>query len=396
MDQAAAQSRRSGEDQIMNISNARVIDAGRAVEVELDGRLHRFHAVWLRDNACDAATRSPGNGQRLITILDIPGETRIIEARQGPGGLSLCFGPEGKTVEFEARWLAHNAYDGSAAKTAGWTGPDITRWDSAMRNEVPSESWPVVTADRGALGRWLSAVRRYGFAVMTDMPTEPGMLCKVAELFGYVRETNYGRFFEVRAEVNPNNLAYTNLGLQAHTDNPYRDPVPTLQILACLENTVEGGDSIVVDGFKVAERLQAEDPEGFELLSSHCARFAYEGVKGVRLRAKRPMIELGPDGELIAIRFNNRSAAAFRDIPYEVMEAFYAAYRRFAELVEDPSMEVTFKLKPGELFIVDNTRVLHARKSFSGSGRRWLQGCYADKDGLLSTLVAIEEEGSAE
>ncbi len=208
-----------------------------------------------------------------------------------------------------------------------------------------------------------------------------------------MRETNYGRWFEVRAEVNPNNLAYTNLGLQAHTDNPYRDPVPTLQILACLENSVDGGDSIVVDGFKVAERLKSESPHGFELLSKHCARFAYDGSTGVRLHAKRPMIELGPDGELIAIRFNNRSAAAFTDVPYGDMEDFYRAYRRFAELIEDPAMEVTFKLKPGELFIVDNTRVLHARKSFSGSGKRWLQGCYADKDGLFSTLAAIEEEG---
>jgi gamma-butyrobetaine dioxygenase len=197
----------------------------------------------------------------------------------------------------------------------------------------------------------------------------------------------------VRAEVNPNNLAYTNLGLQAHTDNPYRDPVPTLQILACLENSVEGGDSIVVDGFKVVERLKAENPKGFELLSGHAARFAYEGSAGVRLRSKRPMIELGPDGELIAIRFNNRSLAAATDVPYEDMADYYAAYRRFAELIEDPAMEVTFKLKPGELFIVDNTRVLHARKSFSGTGKRWLQGCYADKDGLYSTLSAIEEEG---
>ena len=77
-----------------------------------------------------------------------------------------------------------------------------------------------------------------------------------------MRETNYGRWFEVRAEVNPNNLAYTNLGLQAHTDNPYRDPVPTLQLLACIENSVEGGESIVVDGFTAAERLQAGEPEG--------------------------------------------------------------------------------------------------------------------------------------
>jgi gamma-butyrobetaine dioxygenase len=104
------------------------------------------------------------------------------------------------------------------------------------------------------------------------------------------------------------------------------------------------------------------------------------------------MIELGPDGELIAIRFNNRSAAAFTDVPYDDMEGYYEAYRRFAEIIEDPAMEVTFKLQPGELFIVDNMRVLHARKDFSSSGTRWLQGCYADKDGLLSTLAAIEHE----
>jgi len=218
----------------------------------------------------------------------------------------------------------------------------------------------------------------------------------VAELFGFVRETNYGRWFEVRAEVNPNNLAYTNLGLQAHTDNPYRDPVPTMQILACLENTVEGGDSIVVDGFAVAARLKVENPRSFDLLSRYLARFEYAGAAGVRLRAKKPFIELSPDGEIIAIRFNNRSAAPIVDVPYDDMTDYYLAYRRFAEILEDASMEVTFKLQPGELFIVDNTRVLHARKAFSGTGKRWLQGCYPDKDGLLSTLAAIEEESLKE
>jgi gamma-butyrobetaine dioxygenase len=378
----------------MQVSEPKVIDGGQAVEMMLGAERHRFHALWLRDNARDEKTRSPGNGQRLITILDIPAETKIAEARATGGTLSLHFEPEGRTIDFDGQWLARHAYDRHEARQPGWTGKQIERWDQRLLNHVPVESWTDATNDRRALGRWLSAVRRYGFAVMTDTPTEPGTLCKVAELFGYVRETNYGRFFEVRAEVNPNNLAYTNLGLQAHTDNPYRDPVPTLQILACLENSVEGGDSIVVDGFKVVERLKAEDPRGFELLAGHAARFAYEGSAGVRLRAKRPMIELGPDGELIAVRFNNRSLAAATDVPYEDMADYYAAYRRFAELIEDPTMEVTFKLKPGELFIVDNTRVLHARKSFSGTGKRWLQGCYADKDGLYSTLAAIEEEGA--
>ena len=77
----------------------------------------------------------------------------------------------------------------------------------------------------------------------SSTPVESGALFKVAALFGYIRETNYGRHFEVRTEVNPSNLAYTGLGLQAHTDNPYRDPVPTLQILYCLENSARGGET---------------------------------------------------------------------------------------------------------------------------------------------------------
>ncbi len=84
------------------------------------------------------------------------------------------------------------------------------------------------------------------------------------------------------------------------------------------------------------------------------------------------------------------------DVPFEKMGAWYAAYRRFGEIIDDPAMEVTFRLEPGEAFIVDNTRVLHARKGYSGAGSRWLQGCYADKDGLRSTLAAMQRANAAE
>ncbi len=266
------------------------------------------------------------------------------------------------------------------------------RWDRGLDVEALAADRAAIARDPRALCRWLGFVRSHGFALLRGVPVESGALCAVAELFGYVRETNYGRWFEVRAEVDPNNLAYTNLGLQAHTDNPYRDPVPGLQLLACLRNAVEGGESMVVDGFRIAAILQAENPRAFDLLSRHCARFAYAGSQGVRLAAKKPIIELGADGELVAIRFNNRSAAPLVDVPYDDMAEYYAAYRRFAELVEDPAFSVRFRLQPGELFIVDNTRILHARTAFSGTGSRWLQGCYADRDGLLSTLAALEQQ----
>ena len=376
----------------MPISKATIIDDGKALDLAwASGMSARFHAVWLRDNALDGATRSATNGQRLITVLDIPAATRLSAAEIAKtGDVTLTFTPEGKTLSYPAAWLAQHVYDRKAEQRAGWVSPEIETWDGTLAVKTPVVSYERGTAGHAEFGRWLAGVRRYGFGVMTSVPTRSGALVDVARMFGFVRETNYGPWFEIRAEVNPNNLAYTNLGLQAHTDNPYRDPVPTLQLLSCLENTVEGGESVVVDGFRAAQRLRDESPGGFALLTRHCARFEYAGSAGVRLQSKRPMIELGPDGELIAIRFNNRSAAAFTDIPYEDMEAYYAAYRRFAEILEDPAMEITFKLQPGELFIVDNTRVLHARKAFSSSGTRWLQGCYADKDGLLSTLAAIE------
>jgi gamma-butyrobetaine dioxygenase len=380
----------------VKINAVEILDEGRATRITWnDGCTARFHALWLRDNALDAKTRSSVNGQRLITVLDITPLTRIGSIAVAPnGGLSVTFVPEAHESIFPAGWLRERIYDKVAAIGRGWVPPEIELWDGALQKQVPTGSYARLRTDRCALGEWLAAVRRHGFAMLTEVPRESGTLCEVVGLFGYVRETNYGRWFEVRAEVNPTNLAYTNLGLQAHTDNPYRDPVPTLQLLSCLENTVEGGDSIVVDGFMAATRLRRENAKGFDLLSRYPARFEYAGSPQVRLRAKRPFIELGPDGEMIATRFNNRSAAPIVDVPYDEMPEFYAAYRRFSEILEDPRMEVRFKLAPGSLFIVDNTRVMHARSRFSGSGRRWLQGCYADKDGLLSTLAAIEAEAA--
>jgi len=356
------------------------------------GESLRFHAIWLRDNAWDAATRAPGNGQRLIALRDIPPDTRIVSAVVNAATLTVHFAPEDKSVDYDIAWLQANAYDRVAPREPGWTGDTITTWDSGLMNGVPVADFRAVKSAPAALRDWLFQVRRFGFGKLTGGPIEAGALLQVAALFGYVRETNYGVYFEVRAEVNPTNLAYTGLGLQAHTDNPYRDPVPTMQILYCLENSAEGGENMVVDGFRAAQRLKSEDPAGFELLTQHCARYEYAGEAGVCLRARRPMIELAPDGEILAIRFNNRSTAAITDVPFDAMAGYYAAYRRLGEIIDDPQMEVTFRLDPGECFIVDNTRVLHARKAYAGVGKRWLQGCYPDRDGLLSTLAALEQD----
>jgi [2-(trimethylamino)ethyl]phosphonate dioxygenase len=367
----------------------------QTAQIESEGQIlrvgsRRFHAVWLRDNALDAKSRDPGNGQRLITLADIPSDLAISHATVVNDQVEVRFAPEDKTVHYPLGWLEVNAYDRQQESTPGQLPDHCQIWDAKLNAEVPTAPLLDLQESPNHLRNWLTDIRRFGFAKVTGMDPRPGKLFDIVDLFGFVRETNYGRHFEVRTEVNPVNLAYTGLGLQAHTDNPYRDPVPTLQVLACLENSADGGENMVVDGFACARRLLAEDPEGYDLLTRNTVRYSYAGSTDVSLHSRRPIIETLPNGTLQAIRFNARSAAPITEVPFEDMVRFYEAYRRLSDIIDDPEMEVTFKLAPGEAFLVDNTRVLHARKGYSGAGTRWLQGCYADKDGLLSTLNTLE------
>ena len=353
----------------------------------------RFHAVWLRDNAPDAQTRSPENGQKLITVGDIPADTAIAAATVDGERLTVSFRPENRTVGYDLGWLRRNAYDRPARRGRGWVASGIETWDRRSLAAIPEADLASLKADSARLRDWLAAVVRFGFGRIVAGPARPGALFEVVDLFGYVRETNYGRHFEVRTEVHPTNLAFSPLALQAHTDNPYRDPVPTLQVLYCLEDAAEGGETIVVDGFRAVERLAEESPAHVEVLSAYCARFRYAGDPATDLCARRPIVELAPDGALVAIRFNNRSLAAVTDVPFGRMADWYAAYRRLGEIVDEGAMQVMLRLEPGECLLLDNTRVLHGRRAYSGSGRRWLQGCYADKDGLLSRLAVLSAAG---
>lgn len=350
----------------------------------------RFHGNWLRDNALDEQTRSPGNGQKLVSVMSLP-ELSLIENAQFDNGTDLIvqFVNNPAAYFFPIKWLEKHQYDRTPTKLRGWVSKNLRLWRHGLDTTELTATYSSLQQSNTSLCAWLAQIERYGFALLDDIPPEADGLLDVVKLFGYVRETNYGKTFEVRSEINPSNLAYTGLGLQAHTDNPYRDPAPTMQILACMENSAEGGESMVVDGFHAASQLREESETHFDLLSRYPARFGYSGSTNVMLESKRPMIELGVDGELISVRFNNRSAAPFSDIPFETMQDYYQAYRHFAKIISRENAKVTFKLHPRQLFIVDNTRVLHSRTAFSGTGTRWLRGCYPDKDGMLSTLNAL-------
>jgi len=154
-----------------------------------------------------------------------------------------------------------------------------------------------------------------------------------------------------------------------------------------------GGDTGLLDGFAAAAALRATDAESFDTLARTPVPFGYID-KETELRASLPLIQLSPCGRVRGVRFNNRSARPLR-LPYAEVIAFYAAYRRWAELLARPERQLNLRLVPGDCLVFDNTRVLHARTAFgvtAGSPGRHLQGCYADLDGLASTLAVLRRE----
>ena len=56
------------------------------------------------------------------------------------------------------------------------------------------------------------------------------------------------------------------------------------------------------------------------------------------------------------------------------MDKYYEAYRVFAALINDCPDRVEFRLRPGEMVVFNNRRMLHGRKAFSvGEGSRHFQ-----------------------
>ena len=108
--------------------------------------------------------------------------------------------------------------------------------------------------------RLLQALADHGFALLHQVPLEPGQVAAVGDRLGHVRVTNYGRLFDVVSIPNPNNLAFTAVGLGVHTDNPYRDPTPGLQLLHCLEAGAPGGDTLLVRRHSCRRRVAPAAP----------------------------------------------------------------------------------------------------------------------------------------
>lgn len=356
--------------------------------LSIDNVLTAFPPFWLRDNCPCESCRDPRSKQKLFQPTELVREIDIDASREVGDAIIITFSPDGHQSVFSRQWLMAQRSPTPAGPRELWHGVDLDK-------RVGCTEWSRYLNDERERLRVLRDVERLGFAMLRGTPPTERTVLDIARTFGFVRETNYGELFDVRVEAQPTNLAFSALAIPPHTDNPYRDPVPTMQLLHCLVNSVSGGESGLVDGFTAATMLRDESPEYFAVLSGTPVTFAWSDDRNV-LTATRSIIELDQRGGLRSVRLNSRSMQALR-LDYDDVLAYYDAYLAFSDIVNRPALAQTFRLDVGDCLIFDNTRLLHSRTAFdpSGVGRRHLQGCYADLDGLASSVAVLERSLSA-
>ena len=232
---------------------------------------------------------------------------------------------------------------------------------------------------------------KYGFVIFENVPTQENFIVNFANSIGSIRRTNFGEFFNVKSKPNPNDLAYTSLPLAPHTDNPYRKPVPCIQLLHCIENEVGGGLSTLVDGLAVTEELKKEHPSFFQILTEIKVRFQFVD-DNVVLEDWAEMIQLDENKRLKQVRFSPR----LDFVPLmdkEKLELYYAARNKISEMYNSEKFRIEFKLKPGDLLMMDNYRLLHGRTEYNANeGNRFLQGCYIDYDSTEGKLKHLKRK----
>ncbi|WP_017902437.1 TauD/TfdA family dioxygenase, partial [Pseudomonas asplenii] len=301
---------------------------------------------------------------------------------------SLCIDwQDGHASRFDPGWLRAHAYDDASRAERQAGKPKSRLWNSQL--ELPVFDYADLRNDPQALLQWLLALRDTGLTQVRGVPTEPGTLTEVAKLISFIRQTNFGVLFDVQSKADADSNAYTAFNLPLHSDLPTRELQPGLQFLHCLVNEAKGGESIFVDGFAIADALRREDPAAFRALCEIPVEFRNKD-RHSDYRCLAPVIALDSLGQVSEVRMANFLRGPF-DASVAQMPVLYGAYRRFIAMTREARFRVVRRLEPGQLWCFDNRRTLHARNAFDPtSGARHFQGCYIDRDELLSRILVLQ------
>ena len=361
---------------------------GTRIAVEFDdGSAGRLSTRWLR-LACECEIcGDTASGKRWLTPADVPADIRAASIEVSSDGKMDVVWQDGHVSRFAAGFLAVPA---GCAGDFGAPRFQPELWSGDLAARLGRFAFDAVVEDDEALFHSLRALRDHGIAMLTGVPAEPEATLRVAGRYGPVRETSYGKVFDLISRPDARVAGETARAQIPHTDEPFRYSPPGFIFFHAIRTGAgSGGTSLMVDGFQVAERMRTNSPKLFDLLARHGVTFHREHAGDVFFSAEAHVISLDASGAVTGMRFNDRCLAPQTGAVEEI-DGLIEALAELTRLICDPANQFQHQLQPGEVLVFDNQRVLHGRTAFDPTlAVRHLRSCNLDRDGVHSAFRSL-------
>ncbi|TPX36161.1 hypothetical protein SmJEL517_g01655 [Synchytrium microbalum] len=383
-----------------------------------------FHYKWLRDTCQCPKCVHPDNRQKLHSSGDVGAATPSkLEVMDVHGGRTLVVdgGEQQISVKDDDAKLVITWNANSLRQDAGHesvfpisflrkykdaviatpkTHPFATHtWTSSQYTNAPNTFIPYTSVMNTDQGLWqaLDTIRKYGLVFIQGLPDQDLAVESLAEKFGCIRRTFYGKSWDVKSIPQARNIAYTSLYLGLHMDLLYFEAPPGLQFLHCLKNSVQGGTSIFVDAFKAVQELKETSPDAYNTLVNTPVTFHYDN-DGHHLEYHHPTISIPSNPNTPVVDPLTVYYAPPFQGPLQIpgglaaQAKFFTAFKEFEDILQRPDMVYERRLDPGDCVIFGNRRVLHGRTEFdSMTGERHLKGAYVDWDDFKDRTRVLDK-----
>jgi gamma-butyrobetaine dioxygenase len=358
------------------------IDAG--VLVQFTEGSATFLPDWLRDNCqCDQC-RIVQTDERRWQPWTEPAAPVVDDVAVVDGQLQIDWASGHRSTYGRDEWTKIRRTGARGAWTARlWSsGYEVERFDHHQ-----------CIADQVTRRNMLEALRRDGAVVATGSPTEPGTVIGFLKALGLtLRDSSLGLIFDIKLDPAGYNIAFTAEDVPPHNDNAQYSHPPSGQVLAMLINEAQGGNSVVVDGWSVLDRLNREHPDAIDVLAKVEVGFRQYSTEADAF-TRAPLVVRDRVGRFVHLRFSNQlmQPLAFDDVE---LAAWYRAYRLLGAAIADPANHVSFRLSAGDTLFVNGYRVLHARTAYQPDGPRHLQDVYFEFDDVHGHLARMSGEAT--
>jgi gamma-butyrobetaine dioxygenase len=374
------------------------------LEFVVAGEPPYFHPAYLRDACPCPRCRDPSSTQKTFQTTDIPHNIRASSVEEVENGaLKITwendlpgFGADHVSI-FPKKFFDVNRNRMSQRMDRS-NHHQIYNWNKyTIKSKLQYVNYDQYMTDDNVLAQAQLQLQKVGLLIVRGVPESETAVENLTGRIGPIRDSFYGRTWDVKSVPQAKNVAYTDQNLGLHMDLLYMKNPPGFQFLHCLKNSCEGGESIFVDSFNAARQVSDAT---FAQLCNNMLSYDYRNA-GEHYFHEHPVFEVGLASKpgyrpsLSCINYSPpfQASTHFAQRQQGRYTKTLSALRRFAERVEHPTNLLEYKLQPGECVIFNNRRILHGRRQFEATeGERWLKGAYVDTDVFMSRFRVMMEK----